>query len=91
MRRSSVFLLLTLLGVPLSRPAAAQWARGAIQRFGPREGWEREVLRLLAGGMRNEEIGRELGLTRERVRQLEAHALATLSREPELVEAGRRG
>jgi RNA polymerase primary sigma factor len=31
-----------------------------------------------------QEIGRELGLTRERVRQLEVHALATLSREPSL-------
>jgi RNA polymerase primary sigma factor len=32
------------------------------------------------------EIGRELGLTRERVRQLEAHALAALSRTPELLD-----
>ena len=32
-----------------------------------------------------QQIGRELGLTRERVRQLEAHALATLSHEPSLV------
>ena len=32
------------------------------------------------------EIGHELGLTRERVRRLEAHALATLSRSPELLE-----
>jgi RNA polymerase primary sigma factor len=31
-----------------------------------------------------QQIGRELGLTRERVRQLEAHALTTLSQEPEL-------
>jgi RNA polymerase primary sigma factor len=30
------------------------------------------------------EIGRGLGLTRERVRQLETHALATLSQVPEL-------
>jgi RNA polymerase primary sigma factor len=33
------------------------------------------------------EIGRELVLTRERVRQLEAHALSTLSRESELLES----
>jgi RNA polymerase primary sigma factor len=32
-----------------------------------------------------QEIGHQLGLTRERVRQLEAHALAVLSQEPELV------
>ena len=33
-----------------------------------------------------QEIGRQLGLTRERVRHLEAHALATLSHEPELID-----
>ena len=32
-----------------------------------------------------QQIGRQLGLTRERVRQLEAHALSTLSQAPELV------
>ena len=34
-------------------------------------------------------IAGELGLTRERVRQLEAHALATLAHEPSLVELAR--
>jgi RNA polymerase primary sigma factor len=33
-----------------------------------------------------EEIGRQLGVTRERVRQLEGHALATLSQDPELLD-----
>jgi RNA polymerase primary sigma factor len=37
-----------------------------------------------------QQIGRQLGLTRERVRQLEAHALATLSQEPELYDGSRR-
>ena len=61
-----------------ARGDAAHGARGAPER-------ERQVLMLRYGlngdrePMSLEAIGRELGITRERVRQIEANALETLS------------
>ncbi len=61
--------------------------RSALERLSPRT---RRVLELrygLAGGdpMNLDVIGREVGLTRERVRQLEVEGLAELARMPDVV------
>ena len=64
-------------GSAAGRPPGARPSR-------PRAARARAPLRPLRGAKTLQEIGTELGLTRERVRQLEAHALATLSRDPAL-------
>jgi RNA polymerase primary sigma factor len=65
----------------------AEAVRSALERLSPRT---RRVLELrygLAGGepLNLDVIGREVGLTRERVRQLEVEGLAELARMPDVV------
>jgi RNA polymerase primary sigma factor len=62
------------------------WVESALDELKPRQ---REVLRLRFGlnrrpGRTLEEVGEELGVSRERVRQIEAEALAELRRMPGL-------
>jgi RNA polymerase primary sigma factor len=59
--------------------------RGALTKLPARERFVLERHYGLTGAPETlQEIGTDLGLTRERVRQLEVHALSTLSRDPAL-------
>jgi RNA polymerase primary sigma factor len=70
----------------LERVNRGQTLRRALRLLPPREQLILDRHYGLSGETQTlQEIGRDLGLTRERVRQLEAHALATLAHELDLL------